>query len=129
VKAVDTNVVVRFITRDDPDQSQQAAECVAQGVFVSESVLMETEWVLRSVARWERERVNDALSIFLAVESVASARPEDLAWALDRHRDGADWADMLHLIAARGHDAFVSFDSKLPNQIGSAPPVPVQILK
>jgi len=129
VKAVDTDVVVRFITQDDPGQSQQAAQCVAQGVFVSESVLMETEWVLRSVARWDRKRVNDALSIFLAVESVAIARPAALAWALDRHRDGADWADMLHLIAARGHDAFVSFDRRLPKRVGSAPPVPVEVLK
>lgn len=129
MKAVDTNVVARFIMQDDPVQSQQAAECVAQGVFVSESVLMETEWVLRSVTLWERMRINDALSTFLAVEAVAVARPADLAWALDRHRDGADWADMLHLIAARGHDAFVSFDRKLPKRVGSEPPVPVQVLK
>lgn len=127
MKAVDTNVVARFILQDDPVQSQQAVECIAQGVFVSESVLMETEWVLRSVALWKRARVNDALSIFLAVESVAVARPADLAWALDRHRGGADWADMLHLIAVRGHDAFLTFEKNL--RAGKDAPVPVEVLR
>lgn len=129
MRAVDTNVVARFIMRDDPVQSRQAVECIAGGVFVSEGVLMETEWVLRSVARWERMKVNDALSTFLAVEAVAVARPDDLAWALDRHRRGGDWADMLHLIAARGHDAFVTFDTTLADRAGSEPPLPVELLK
>jgi predicted nucleic-acid-binding protein len=127
VKAVDTNVVARFIMGDDPIQSPQAAECIARGVFVSEGVLMETEWVLRAVAGWDRMRVNEALATLLALENVAVARPGDLAWALDRHRDGADWADMLHLIATRGYDAFVTFEKNLRE--GSQPPVPVEHLK
>ena len=128
MKAVDTNVVLRFLLGDDPDQGAAARECIAGGVFVSHSVLIETEWVLRSPG-WPREKVNRAFADFVALESVEVARIDELQWALDRHRQGADWADMLHLIAASGHECFASFEKDLAKQAGPAVPVPVERLK
>lgn len=127
MKAIDTNVVVRFILRDEPLQSATAAACIAGGVFVSHGVLMEAEWVLRHVG-WKRPRVNSALASFLAIEQVSVAQPDQIEWALARHLEGADWADMLHLIAARGHDVFTTFDVQLAKRAGADAPVPVAIL-
>jgi predicted nucleic-acid-binding protein len=129
VNAIDTNVVLRVILWDDPVQSPVATACVEAGVFVSDGVLMETEWVLRSQVKWRRIQVNDALKAFLALATVSIAQPERIAWALDRHRRGADWADMLHLIAARGNHAFITFDADVGKYAGNEPPVPVQVLK
>ena len=47
--AADTNVLVRLITRDDPDQTKTAEKFLAQGVWVSSLVLAETVWVLANV--------------------------------------------------------------------------------
>lgn len=128
MRAIDTSVVVRFILRDEPRQSEAAATCIAGGVFVSDGVMMETEWVLRSVG-WSRPRVNRALESFLAIDQVAVAQPDYLMWALERHLAGADWADMLHLIAARGNEAFVTFDRKLAKRAGDDALLPVAVLR
>ncbi|TMJ20296.1 MAG: type II toxin-antitoxin system VapC family toxin [Alphaproteobacteria bacterium] len=129
MKAVDANVILRFLLLDDAVQSPLAEKCIKQGVFVSDGVLMETEWALRRRSGWDRRQVNDALAALLALDMVAVAQPERLAWALDRHGRGADWADMLHLIAARGNDSFVTFDTGIPKEAGIQSPVPVELLK
>lgn len=49
MRAVDTNVLVRLITRDDPDQTASAEEFVSKGAWVSTLVLTEALWVLASV--------------------------------------------------------------------------------
>lgn len=126
--SVDTNIVLRVILRDDPIQTPIAMACVEQGVFVSDGVLMETEWVLRGLfGKDRRQEINDALSAFAALDTVSVAQPERIDWALDRHRAGADWADMLHLIASAGHDSFATFEKNLRE--GDAPPVLVEKLK
>jgi predicted nucleic-acid-binding protein len=126
--AIDTNIVVRFMTRDEAKQSGLAADCIERGVFVSDSVLMETEWVLRKAFGWGRARINHALRAFVSIAHVTVAQPDHLLWALDRHGEGADWADMLHLIAARGQSAFATFDRKLAKLSGKNHLVSVQLL-
>ena len=128
MKSVDSNIVLRVILQDDPVQTPLAQACVEEGVFVSEGVLMETEWVLRTLyGKGQRAEVNRALAKFVELDSVSVARPDRIAWALDRHRAGADWADMLHVIASTGHDAFVTFEKKLRE--GPQPPVSIERLK
>jgi predicted nucleic-acid-binding protein len=127
--AVDTNVVVRFLTRDEPKQSALAADCVAEGVFVSDTVLIETEWVLRHAFGWRRARINHALRTFLAIEQVSVSQRDHLLWALDRHREGADLADMVHLVAARGQAAFATLDRKLARLSAETAPLPVRLLQ
>jgi predicted nucleic-acid-binding protein len=129
MKAVDTNVIIRFLTVDDSLQSAAATEHVRNGVFVPHSVLMEIEWVLRSGYGWPPHRINSELTDLVAMQCVEVDRIDAIHWALDRHREGADWADMLHLIAASGHSAFSTFDRRLPKAAGGAPPVAIELLK
>jgi predicted nucleic-acid-binding protein len=127
--AVDTNIVVRLAVNDDPQQTSLAAACVAQGAFVSHGVLMETEWVLRTAYGFPRDQIADVMLDFLDLECIVVDQRDDLRWATERYREGADWADLLHLIAARGHAAFVTFDRALPRQAGARTPTKIEILK
>ena len=126
--AVDTNVIIRIITADDPLQTPVARALVARGVFISHSVLMETEWVLRSYYRWERGDIAETFDDLLNLEGVHVLHEDALFWALDRYRLGADWADMLHLIACRGTESFHTFDRSLVGDAGDAAPVPIEVL-
>ena len=129
VKAVDTNIVIRVITADDPDQTPVASALFAEGVFISHTVLMETEWVLRSYYRWDRIAIGEAFNDLLDLEGVYVLDETGLSWALDRYRMGADWADMLHLLAARGTDSFHTFDRSVARDAGDEPPLPIEVVR
>ncbi len=127
--AVDTNVLIRFLTRDDPGQADTAEALFAQqDILLLTSVLVETEWVLSGSYRWSRETINVALAALVRLEGIKIAAAAGIDWALARHAAGADLADMLHLVAATGTDAFATFDRRIAAAAGDAPPTPVQTL-
>lgn len=123
--AIDTNVLVRYLTADDPHQAQQARTIVeSQDVFVATTVLLETEWVLRSAYGHDRATVIAALRGFAGLPHVVLENPRLAARALDWAGRGMDFADALHLSAAEGCDAFLTFDRRMARGAPSdAPPV------
>jgi predicted nucleic-acid-binding protein len=129
VIAVDTNVLVRFLTRDDAAQATAAERLFAEAeILLLTSMLVETEWVLRASYRWPRSAINTALAGLVRLERVSIGHPMAVDWALARHAEGADLADMLHLVAASGADAFATFDQHIATAAGRSPPTPVQTL-
>lgn len=111
--AIDTNIVVRFLTNDHPEQSLRARALLeGHEVFVALTVLLETEWVLRSAYRLAPERIHAALRAFAGLPQVRIEAPDRLARALDRAEAGLDFADALHLDAANQVEAFVTFDAR-----------------
>ena len=111
MRAVDTNVVVRYLTGDDPIRAAKARDVIDAGnVFVSTSVFLESEWVLRSVYGFSGNDVASALRAFAGLPSIEVESQELLAEALDRMEKGMDFADALHLGAAAGCEAMLSFD-------------------
>lgn len=128
MKAVDTNVLVRLVTGDDAPQAEIAGRIVSGGVWISDGVLMEVEWVLRSFYRWPRQRIVGALADLIGQESVVLRSKAELDWVLDRYASGADWADMYHLLDARGLDGFLTFDRRLPARKDLDLPVSVELL-
>lgn len=127
--AVDTNVLVRLLVGDHDAQTKAAEDLfAAETIFVSTTVVLEAEWVLRSRYRWPAARVNSVLQRFSALENVRFERAGGLAWALERHATGADFADMLHIDASRGSDAFVTFDKAAAAGAGPDTPTPVRLL-
>ena len=127
VKSVDTNLLVRVIVKDDPVQTPIAAAAFERPVFVSHGVIMETEWVLRSRYRLPREEICGALKrLLLDVETVKVAERELVAWSLERYAAGADLDDMLHIVASRGSEAFLTFDKGLVDAAGPGSPTPVE---
>jgi predicted nucleic-acid-binding protein len=118
--AVDTNVIVRYLTGDHPRQSIQARTLVdGEDIFVSTTVLLETEWVLRSVYEFAPDQVRKALVDFAGLARVSLEDEALAALALDRMKDGMDFADALHLGRAEACDAFVTFDRRLVRTAGA----------
>jgi predicted nucleic-acid-binding protein len=114
VLAVDTNVIVRYLTGDDAEQFAKANALIrGEDVYVCTTVLLETEWVLRRAHRFSRARVVAALVAFAGLPRVTLEDPASVAKAFDWMQRGMDFADALHLAKAAGCDAFVSFDQRL----------------
>jgi predicted nucleic acid-binding protein len=112
--AIDTNVVVRYLTADHPEQSKRARAAVDENhVWVPTTVVLESEWVLRSAYGFTRGEVTAALRRFAGLPRVTLQSPEQVAQALDWADGGVDFADALHMAAAGGQDAFVTFDERL----------------
>jgi predicted nucleic-acid-binding protein len=111
---VDTNVVVRYLVNDDRVQAARARGLLEQhDVLVPLTVLLETAWVLRSVFGFSAADVARALRGFAGLQRVTVEDADTAALALDWAECGVDFADALHLAAARSHDGFVTFDKAL----------------
>ena len=111
--AIDTNVIVRYLTADHPAQSAKARALVdGEDVFVCTTVLLETEWVLRSAYGLTPVEVARALGAFAGLSRVKLEDAMLTAKALDWTNRGMDFADALHLAKAEGCDAMVSFDRR-----------------
>jgi predicted nucleic-acid-binding protein len=112
--AIDTNLIVRYLTGDDPGQSARARRLIDnQDVFVCTTVLLETEWVLRSVYDFAAPVIARALRAFAGLSHISMEDPGIAAQALDWMERGMDFADALHLTKAAGCEAFMSFDRRL----------------
>lgn len=112
--AIDTNIVVRYLTADHPEQSPKAKALIgSEDVFLCTTVLLETEWVLRSVYGFTSVQIAKSLTAFAGLPRVtledAALTAKALGWTLQ----GMDFADALHLAKAQECDGFVSFDRRL----------------
>lgn len=118
---LDTNVLVRFLVQDDPDQARTALSFLHENCtrddpgFINRIVLCELAWVLKSTFRCTREEVARAIE---GLASMAEVRIEDIeeTWqALAVYRSGeADFADALLAVTnrTRGCEATVTFDRR-----------------
>jgi len=127
VLAVDTNIIVRYLTADHPEQFAKASALIrGEDVYVCTTVLLETEWVLRGGYRFGRDRIIAALTAFAGLPRVNLEDPALAAKALNWMRSGMDFADALHLAKAEGCDAFVSFDQRFATVANSLSEVKVR---
>lgn len=117
--ALDTNVLVRYIVRDDSSQFAAAerliGRCVADGtpLFVPVTVVLELEWVLRSCFGFDKDDVLMILSSLFSTAELAFESERALEVALQLFRKGsADFADCLHvaLTAQAGEQPLWTFD-------------------
>ena len=128
MNAVDTNILARYFLNDDAAQSPTAKNIIEQGVFVSNSVILETVWLLQSRYEQPAKAIAAALSALIEMPNVIVTNADALIWTLQRFGDGADFADMLHLIEATGHEAFLTYDRKLAKQAGANTPIGIRIV-
>ncbi len=109
--AVDTNVVVRLLTGDDRKQAAAArALFAAEPIWIAKTVLLETEWVLRSLYGFDTGAIRDALTRLLGLENVRVEDAAAVAAALTLTHSGIDLADAMHLSSRPAGARFVSFD-------------------
>ena len=129
MRAVDTNVLARFMARDDAEQTAVADQIMREQTYISLTVLIETVWVLASRYDQSRRAICDALTELLLLPSVTTANSSLVLWAIDRFGAGADFADMAHLIDSRSADCFASFDRGVAKGAGHDSPLPVETLR
>jgi len=106
---LDTNVLIRFFTQDDPAQGRAATAFFrslssSRPGWVGLATVLEAAWVMKSVRKMDRETIASTLSRLLTLESLIIDQPDVLEEALRRYRKTkADFADCL--IAASGRAA------------------------
>lgn len=111
--AIDTNIVVRYLTGDHPVQSARAREIVDSGpTFVAVTVVLETEWVLRSTYSYKPADVARALRAFGGLPGVKIEDAGAVSAAFDLAEQGMDFADALHLGRSDKADGFLTFDRR-----------------
>ena len=117
MRAVDTNVLVRLATRDDPKQVAAAEAFVAKGAWVPHLVLAETTWVLSAVYDLAPEDIATAVDILLNHKDLTLQDSDAVEAALEqyRRRPGLGFSDCLVLEVARkaGHLPLGTFDRDL----------------
>ena len=117
MRAADTNVVVRLITRDDVAQTASAEAFVAKGAWVSQLVLVETIWVLDSVFGLNHKQLAVAVAMLLDHRDLVLQDPDVVAAALAhyRKRPKLGFSDCMVLEVARkaGRSPVGTFDREL----------------
>lgn len=130
MRSLDTNVLVRWILGDDLAQAAAAETLLEQTVWISHTVLIELGWVLQKARRLPRDMVADMMQQVVGLDTVMVKHRDALAWAIGRYRSGADWGDVMHLVASLADsESFATFNSKLARQAGVDTPIPVETLR
>lgn len=129
MRALDTNVVLRLILRNDAEQYPQSLRLLADPVFIPMTVLLETSWVLRSFFKMACASIAASLTDLFDIATVYVDDPDGIAWAVERYRAGADLPDMLHLVASQNATSFATFDRKLSRAAGPDTPLTIETLR
>lgn len=123
MRAIDTNILVRLITRDDQKQTDAAERFVANGAWVSQLVLAEFVWVLQAVYELDGGQIGDAIEMLLTHRDLTVQDADAVSLALHsfRRKPALGFPDCLALEIARkaGHLPLGTFDRGL-GKLGGA---------
>lgn len=123
---IDTNVLVRYLVQDDPEQARKASRFIANQCssedpgLINRIVLCELVWVLESAYGYGRETVAVALEKLLRTAQFAIEDHQDAWVSLREYQAGADFADSLIAAGNRrlGCERTVTFDRKAGRRPG-----------
>lgn len=131
MRALDTNVLARFFV-DDADDAQAARQrpaaiaALAGRSFVSVTVLLELEWVLRGFYELRTRDISRVLRALASIEHITLEDRDAVLGAIDAFDKGLDFADALHLARSSRASGFATFDQRLAKRakaLALAPPV------
>ena len=131
MKALDTNVLARFFIDDADDvqaarQRPAAVAALSERAFVSVTVLLEFEWVMRGFYTLPRRDIVAAMRALAGITHITIEDRDAVLTALEAFEAGLDFADALHLSRSVRAAAFVTFDRRLAKRakaMTSAPPI------
>jgi len=122
MKGIDTNVLIRYIVQDDPEQSQQATHFIEKTasseespIFITGIVLCELVWVLEAAYEYSKENILKVLEKILRTRQFCIYQPEILWNCLhDYQQLNIDFSDsyIAHLNASNECEYTVTFDKK-----------------
>ncbi len=123
MRAIDTNVLVRLIARDDSRQVASAETFIEQSAWVSLLALAEATWVLATVHEVSPRELAKAIEMLLNHRDLTLQDPEVITAALElfRAKPGLGFSDclMLHLARKAGHVPLGTFDRNLAKVEGA----------
>jgi predicted nucleic-acid-binding protein len=123
MRAVDTNVLIRLITRDDVRQVVSAEKFIEKGAWVSLIALVETTWVLSTVYELSPKDLAQAIEMLLEHRDLVLQDPDTVAGALElfRSKPALGFSDCVMLAVAQraGHLPLGTFDRNLGKVEGS----------
>lgn len=123
MRAIDTNVLVRLLARDDAAQVRVAEAFVSKGAWVPLLALAETVWVLDAVYRRKPAQIARAIEMLLSHEHLVLERSDVVTAALARYRGpsrpGFSDCLMLEIARAAGHLPLGTFDKPLGRRDGA----------
>lgn len=116
--SLDTNILVRFLAKDDEAQLRKVHALIGRKdttFFVCDLVLVETQWVLRSIYEWTCAEVADAFSRLTSIHNLEFENEARLRVAINALQEGADLADELIVKTSSEHGAecFATFDKAI----------------
>jgi predicted nucleic-acid-binding protein len=112
---LDTNVIIRYLTRDDEPQYRATMKLLCRkgaSFFVCDLVLVEADWVLSRFYEWTRDEVADAFARLLQVHNLQFQDEDRIRHSLAALRRGVDLSDELLVAACREQECheFATFD-------------------
>ena len=119
--ALDTNVIVRYLVKDNAEQAEAARQLLesltpTQPGFICREVIIEVAWVLERSYRFARTQISDVLMELTAADNLVVENADDVAVAAHRYRQGGvGFSDLMILQTTNrmGHSPLYTFDRKL----------------
>jgi predicted nucleic-acid-binding protein len=125
--ALDTNVLLRIVLNDDPEQLARALSILkSETGYVQDTVIFELEWILRSFYRFSGEQVSGVMKRLAQNEDIQLEDSDRLQAALTAYDAGLEFTDAFHVAGAAAHARFLTFDkglAKRASRIFEAPEV------
>lgn len=118
MKALDTNVLARFFI-EDPDDAQAhkqrpaAMAAMGQRAYVSITVVLEFEWLMRGFYKLSVPQTTSVLRALLSIEHITVEARLELEQAVQVAEAGMDFADALHVLRSGRATGFLTFDQAL----------------
>lgn len=118
MRALDTNVLARFFI-DDPDDAQAARQrpaavaALSERSFVSVTVLLELEWVMRGFYELPQKEIARVIRALASIEHITLEDRDAVLMATEAFEKGVDFADALHIACSSRASGFATFDQRL----------------
>jgi predicted nucleic-acid-binding protein len=125
--ALDTNVLVRYLLKDDAAQFERARALIesAERITAPATVLLELAWVLE-VCDCSRKDIARAFRLLVGLPNFTIRQLDSLLYAIRWYEEGMDFGDALHLAMSYQDEALATFDrdfAKIAKRAGAFPEV------
>lgn len=111
--AIDTNVLVRLLTRDNETQYKTSHKLFSsEDIFIADTVILETEWVLRYAYDLPPNEICNAFRMVFGLKNVSLNNSRMVAQIINWHEAGLDFADAWHLALSQNNECFKTFDEQ-----------------
>ncbi len=109
--AVDTNIIIRFLTQDDDLQYKKAFSIFNENeVFIADTVIQEAEWVLRYAYKFSTKEIAAAMVNLFGLKNVHLSTPVYIEQVIEWYKQGLDFSDAMHLLQCQEVEKLYTFD-------------------